>query len=546
MGLTIKPLAGDASRRPDAVALVGFASFLTVLDFLFWGAAFAKAFSHPFSSLEVIEFFAVPCFLVAGALLVARTASPAPADGARLRRRLSLASLVLLLAGSCALTVALSLGAPSFALLVAASLAIGAGLAEGLAAWGLVLARLGDARLVGVVGGACMLFPLFSVVVTVLPTPSSWLAIGALTCCSALMSWGWRDAGPRQGGASEAAGERAAGTSGDGAARAARGVGGLRAAWRAYGGATLEFAAFGFVAGFSRTMSLVGGVNGTVVTLGSPVFVFVAGAAVLALWRRGHAVTPGEFFRVGVVLAATGLVVFMVANLGFTTAFACFGNFFFEFMLVVVAIDSVRAGRAPGADRAADGEGAGGVEGACAAGDVGAEGRGDVREGAALSAFCLAIGVALLLAAVGTVVGLFAQLRWQGGNLGFFLTVVVCIYALAMALALQARRPSAGPSRVGAPDGGMPGRTGAGGGGVAPAQDVDDVMDGWSEKAARAYGLTPRERQILFLLLRGDDGPAIAEELGLSDNTVRSHKKRLYRKLDVHSKQELLELMRSL
>jgi DNA-binding CsgD family transcriptional regulator len=92
----------------------------------------------------------------------------------------------------------------------------------------------------------------------------------------------------------------------------------------------------------------------------------------------------------------------------------------------------------------------------------------------------------------------------------------------------------------------MPGRTGAGGDGVAPARDVDDVMDGWAEKAARAYGLTPRERQILFLLLRGDDGPAIAEELGLSNNTVRSHKKRLYRKLDVHSKQELLELMRSL
>ena len=60
-----------------------------------------------------------------------------------------------------------------------------------------------------------------------------------------------------------------------------------------------------------------------------------------------------------------------------------------------------------------------------------------------------------------------------------------------------------------------------------------------------AHALTPRERQILELTLDGMDSPTVAERLGLSDNTVRTHKKGLYRKLGVHSKQELAALVQS-
>lgn len=57
------------------------------------------------------------------------------------------------------------------------------------------------------------------------------------------------------------------------------------------------------------------------------------------------------------------------------------------------------------------------------------------------------------------------------------------------------------------------------------------------------YGLTPREREILVLTLLGHDSPTIAGELALSDNTVRTHRKNLYRKLGVHSKRELIQLL---
>ncbi|MDR1013620.1 MAG: LuxR C-terminal-related transcriptional regulator [Coriobacteriales bacterium] len=57
----------------------------------------------------------------------------------------------------------------------------------------------------------------------------------------------------------------------------------------------------------------------------------------------------------------------------------------------------------------------------------------------------------------------------------------------------------------------------------------------------RRYDLSERETEVLEKLLHGKNAPAIAEELVISPNTVRSHIKRLYRALGVHSRQELIE-----
>lgn len=50
---------------------------------------------------------------------------------------------------------------------------------------------------------------------------------------------------------------------------------------------------------------------------------------------------------------------------------------------------------------------------------------------------------------------------------------------------------------------------------------------------------------MLELLVVGKDAKAIADELFISFNTVRSHIRRIYVKLDVHSRQELLDRVRS-
>ncbi|MDJ1650674.1 MULTISPECIES: helix-turn-helix transcriptional regulator [Gordonibacter] len=44
------------------------------------------------------------------------------------------------------------------------------------------------------------------------------------------------------------------------------------------------------------------------------------------------------------------------------------------------------------------------------------------------------------------------------------------------------------------------------------------------------------------LVLRGNNVPAIARKLYISENTARDHMKSIYRKADVHSRQELIDL----
>ncbi|OUO89524.1 helix-turn-helix transcriptional regulator [Gordonibacter sp. An230] len=85
------------------------------------------------------------------------------------------------------------------------------------------------------------------------------------------------------------------------------------------------------------------------------------------------------------------------------------------------------------------------------------------------------------------------------------------------------------------------------------ARAADELLDRISRKQhdaqeARCYalasehGLTNRERDILILLAQGRDLAFICEKLFLSKNTVKSYQKTIYAKLDVHSKQEIIDL----
>ena len=70
-----------------------------------------------------------------------------------------------------------------------------------------------------------------------------------------------------------------------------------------------------------------------------------------------------------------------------------------------------------------------------------------------------------------------------------------------------------------------------------------DRLDSRCEKVAECYQLTPRERDILPLLCKGHTIKAISERLIVSENTIKSHIKNIYLKLDIHSRQELIEIV---
>lgn len=61
-----------------------------------------------------------------------------------------------------------------------------------------------------------------------------------------------------------------------------------------------------------------------------------------------------------------------------------------------------------------------------------------------------------------------------------------------------------------------------------------------NEKLAQA-GLTERETEVFWLLAKGRNLPYIRDTLYISKNTVDSHIKNIYRKLDIHSKQDLID-----
>ena len=60
---------------------------------------------------------------------------------------------------------------------------------------------------------------------------------------------------------------------------------------------------------------------------------------------------------------------------------------------------------------------------------------------------------------------------------------------------------------------------------------------------AERYGLTDREAAVLALLSEGASTTEIADEFVCAQSTVRAHTSNIYRKLNVHSRAELLELL---
>ncbi len=71
-----------------------------------------------------------------------------------------------------------------------------------------------------------------------------------------------------------------------------------------------------------------------------------------------------------------------------------------------------------------------------------------------------------------------------------------------------------------------------------------DVMEQTIERASADYHFTKRERDLMLLICHGHTLQYASDELGISLNTARGHIKRIYAKMDVHSKEEMLVILR--
>ena len=115
----------------------------------------------------------------------------------------------------------------------------------------------------------------------------------------------------------------------------------------------------------------------------------------------------------------------------------------------------------------------------------------------------------------------------------FLLVYLLTCAAFALYNALTRRKRRIAPEGAAAPEAQNPVTAE-----TSTAQQGPDKSP--AELASDAHNLSQREREVLVLIMRGRNVPAIAEELVLSRNTVQTHVRHIYEQLGVHSRQELV------
>ena len=84
----------------------------------------------------------------------------------------------------------------------------------------------------------------------------------------------------------------------------------------------------------------------------------------------------------------------------------------------------------------------------------------------------------------------------------------------------------------------------------SPARPMREMPASWKspwalacETISKLYQLSPRENDVFMLLAKGRNTEYIQKKLVISTHTAKSHIANIYRKLEVHSSQELLDLV---
>ncbi len=139
--------------------------------------------------------------------------------------------------------------------------------------------------------------------------------------------------------------------------------------------------------------------------------------------------------------------------------------------------------------------------------------------------------VAVLVAGCGVagLLGLYGP-QFLGGLLNYMGAILFTLYLVIVVVASTASQHAGGPaSAPPSPN--------------DPAPDLGRLVEERCGQVAREHGLTPREGEIVLYQGRGHSYAYIANALTVSENTVRTHVRNIYRKLGVTSREELLAVV---
>lgn len=145
-------------------------------------------------------------------------------------------------------------------------------------------------------------------------------------------------------------------------------------------------------------------------------------------------------------------------------------------------------------------------------------------------------GVSIAFVTLGYVVSSRASTAADAAGQSLWVLAMLVVYLVVIILVvlnMPSRRRASVEEAV-AGDGGTP---------LLMVSSVSEHQVRTNERLTGDYRLSEREMDILILTLTGRNAASIADALCLSKNTVATYQKRLYKKLDVHSKEELRDLV---
>lgn len=295
--------------------------------------------------------------------------------------------------------------------------------------------------------------------------------------------------------------------------------------WRS----SISAGAVGFVAGIMRAVALADVTAGHVVNITSMVGALLSAACILVLWQRfSFHLSMRKAYR-WFFPVLTGAVIYLPFSdmMSYVDVFAGLVYMLYAFVQMVLLVQCAQASR----DR-----------GICP-----------------VLAYAFCSGIMHAMQFVGFLCGWGAGLANGLGLVQFALASLLAAGMLGMVLYLIWLRPSSKQHR--SPDAVefVSLDSGSRNGEIhryertqdadpdleIPVRPVLDRLTKQCEAIRLAYRLSDREAEVMELIVRGDTVARIAEKLEVSENTVRTHAKRIYAKLDIHSKQELSDLVRS-
>ena len=79
-----------------------------------------------------------------------------------------------------------------------------------------------------------------------------------------------------------------------------------------------------------------------------------------------------------------------------------------------------------------------------------------------------------------------------------------------------------------------------------PDPSAESIWDAKIDYIAKHYELTRRQKEIFGYLAKGRDAKFLENHLCISYSTAKSHIYSIYVKLDIHSRQEIIDLIESI